>query len=352
MISKKISIIIPMYNVKDYIVETIESVINQTMEDIELVLIDDCSSDGTYEIAKKYLERYPNITLIRNKKNQGVSASRNIGLKLSKGHYIYFLDSDDYIEKDAIKKLYMAAQRENADLVIGNHLIYQNEETKSPWMLEKFPSLTMAGEKNLLKNPELYFLIYSCGKLFSKELINDLKFSEQIYNGEDQPFTLYAYLNAKKIYLEPCITFYYRMRKPGDVSLSQTEGLLEEKITGFINMIELSKKYIDESPNEPNIKEDLFIFYLNRVLTLNLWNPLSKALKSPSKYNCFSIIRTLNISVNNLTDEVVLKTPAITEYIRNIKPYVYALNKEVAKEYLKLLKTIKEKRDRAKNRLL
>ncbi len=112
----KISVIIPVYNVENYLRECVDSVLNQTFSDYEIILVDDGSTDISGKICDKYAVKDDRVNVI-HKKNGGLSNARNVGLKKAVGEYIYFLDSDDYIKTDALEKLYNTAISEKADVV-------------------------------------------------------------------------------------------------------------------------------------------------------------------------------------------------------------------------------------------
>ena len=101
MRTPKVSVIIPVYNAQNYLSECIDSVLRQTMQDFEVICIDDGSSDDSYSILKKYEETDERVVLL-SQTNQGVSAARNVGIDKTRGEYIYFLDSDDYIEPNML----------------------------------------------------------------------------------------------------------------------------------------------------------------------------------------------------------------------------------------------------------
>ncbi len=126
----KISVIIPIYNVEEYIEECINSVINQTFKDIEIICINDGSPDNSEKIVKKLAKKDKRIKYI-SKNNEGLSATRNLGVKESTGEYIYFLDSDDYIQPDTLEKCYNYAEENNLEVVyFGADSFYDSEELK------------------------------------------------------------------------------------------------------------------------------------------------------------------------------------------------------------------------------
>src|SRR5699024_7704751 len=114
--SVKVSIIIPAYNVEDYIEQCIKSVIQQSYSNIEIIVINDGSTDGTRKIIEKYIENNENLVL-KNQDNQGQSAARNKGIELSKGEYIMFLDSDDYLSTNTVKNLVSNIEKYEPDLI-------------------------------------------------------------------------------------------------------------------------------------------------------------------------------------------------------------------------------------------
>ena len=123
---KKVSIIIPIYNVEEYLSQCLDSIVNQTYSNLEVILINDGSTDNCLEICNKYINKY-NWKLI-NKKNGGLSSARNAGLKEFTGDYVYFIDSDDWIKEDMIEVLVSLLENKKADIVeCGIYWVYDNE---------------------------------------------------------------------------------------------------------------------------------------------------------------------------------------------------------------------------------
>ena len=114
----KVSVIVPIYNVEKYLLRCIDSLIAQSLKDIEVILVDDGSPDQCPQLCDEYAEQYKNIKVI-HQKNAGLGMARNAGLKIAKGEYIAFVDSDDYLDTDALEKLYQTAKKESADTVLG-----------------------------------------------------------------------------------------------------------------------------------------------------------------------------------------------------------------------------------------
>ncbi|MBR1884084.1 MAG: glycosyltransferase family 2 protein [Clostridia bacterium] len=127
-----ISVIIPCYNVKDYVRKAVDSVLNQSYKNLEIIIVDDSSTDGTYEILKEYEEENKGkITLIRNEENSGSAAySRNVALKVANGEYIGFIDPDDYVDEDYFLNLYNAL-KENDSLISCTDIVLVDEKGRS-----------------------------------------------------------------------------------------------------------------------------------------------------------------------------------------------------------------------------
>ena len=144
----EISIVVPLYNAEKYIETCIVSILNQTFENFEVIVVDDCSTDNTLEIVQKFDD--PRIKIVHQFKNSGESASRNLGLANARGKYVYFMDDDDAILEDNLENFYRAAEESNADIVHMNAWIDTDE---------KFPSGADAIiNKEYCNNPEPRFL--------------------------------------------------------------------------------------------------------------------------------------------------------------------------------------------------
>lgn len=129
----KVSVIIPVYNVEKFIDKCLNSVVNQTLKEIEIIVVNDSSPDNSQKIIDKYVKMYPKKVRSFIKENGGVSTARNFGLDKATGEYISFVDSDDYIDKDMLKKMYELAKKEDSDVVIcdivdhfSDHVMYYN----------------------------------------------------------------------------------------------------------------------------------------------------------------------------------------------------------------------------------
>lgn len=204
--SKLISVIIPAYNAEKYIVQCIENLLYQTYKNLEIIIVDDGSTDNTAQI----VQQYPDVKYIYQP-NSGVSVSRNTGIKAATGEYIHFMDADDLINSEFYEKMIREAIETNSDMA------------SCGFVFERYPGLTQKIEHKLLVvNTEDKILMTdvcnfgACWKYIFKLsflIENKLHFKEGIVAGEDRIFSLQAVFFAKKIVLVPDAVYIYKNRK-------------------------------------------------------------------------------------------------------------------------------------------
>ena len=184
----KISIIIPSYNNEKYLKRCIDSALNQTYPDIEVVCIDDKSTDNSLQLLKKYTEKDNRIKLLALSSNMGVSNARNIALQMITGECVCFLDSDDYLEKTACADLYDSLVRQNSDLACGGHIKVNSSNHKvSAWLPEK--DISGAPKADIFKFTKHRNVTQ---KLFKTQIIkeHDLTFNKDLNYMEDAVFLM------------------------------------------------------------------------------------------------------------------------------------------------------------------
>ena len=192
----KVSIIVPVYNVEKYIDKCINSILNQTFKDFELILVDDGSTDSSGDICDKYREIDDRVIVI-HKENGGLSSARNIGLKYSKGQYIGFIDGDDYVEKDMYKKLYSVCKDNNCEISIckfghevdGKYIGTQEDEYIK--IMNNYE-----GMEELFRG--VLYRVSSCNKLYKATIFKDITFPEGRIH-EDLSTTYKLFSNANKV---------------------------------------------------------------------------------------------------------------------------------------------------------
>lgn len=207
----KVSVIIPVYNVEDYIEKCLDSVVNQTLKEIEIIVV----NDGTKDNSMKKIEKYFSDLRIKiiNKENGGLSSARNAGLAIAKGEYISFIDSDDFIEEKMLEELYN--ESENADIVFSDNLNYNMIDSKVSKEERKFFFDNMV-------NKGSYICMYSSAvvwnKIYKREFIeiNNLKFVEGIIH-EDDIFTIKSHFLAEKVKYIKKFHYYYRVNRKDSI---------------------------------------------------------------------------------------------------------------------------------------
>lgn len=234
-----VSIIIPAFNVENYISRAIESSLQQTYSDIEVIIVDDGSADNTLQIANKYAVKDCRVK-VRSKDNGGVSSARNIGLQVASGSKLIFLDSDDWLELNAIQHL-VSLSKHNKDLLIccDRYWVSESEDNKTTkvYPAKRIPTKTVAIKDALMCiGSGKYNLQSACYKLFDRSIIekHSLRFQETIHYGEDGLF-VYEYLKLTKglVYTsEPLWDIYERTG-------SATKSGYNKKMLTALDMVDI-----------------------------------------------------------------------------------------------------------------
>ena len=202
-----ISIIIPVYNVKAFICRCIDSILNQTYKNIDVILVDDGSTDGSSLICDNYSIKYANIRAFHTR-NHGLSAARNYGIKKAKGNFIMFIDSDDFIPEFAVETLLNGIIKYNADIACGKlYKIYPNET--NPHEINNCKYILLDNEKALENMMYMHNITNSAsGKLYKRKLFDNIEFPEgRLY--EDLG-TIYNVLGkSSKVVITDDIVYYY-----------------------------------------------------------------------------------------------------------------------------------------------
>lgn len=181
---KKVSIIVPVYNVEEYLDKCLNSLVNQTLKDIEIIVVNDGTRDNSQDIIDKYKEKYPKLIKAYKKENGGLSSARNYGLDKASGEYISFIDSDDYIDINMMKEMYNKAHDNNFDVVVCDmEYIYKNY-TK---VVSSLIDIDLK-DKEEIKKHMINIYPAACNKIYKKNIIKDLKFKEGVWY-EDVEFT-------------------------------------------------------------------------------------------------------------------------------------------------------------------
>jgi len=294
----EISIIIPIYNVEAYLKRCIESVLCQSFKDIEIILINDGSTDSSYKIASCYSKKDSRIKLFNNK-NQGLSASRNFGIKKASADYIFFLDSDDSIDKNTIEQMYKLAKQTNCDIVMSRYIRkFQNDKIEHKEL--DYTRFLKNNTSMQINNKEIFFELISsnipatiCSRLYKKSLFieNNVFFPKEIYFEEISTLFKLHYYAKKTTYLNKFIYNWYI--NPSSISMTTSKKHIKDIFKMlFINYTFLIEKglylklknrlviktikyieYLFELINKEEGKEPLFKL-LSKFITI--FNTLSK----------------------------------------------------------------------------
>lgn len=261
----KVSIIIPVYNTKKYLSKCLDSVVNQTLEDIEIIIVDDKSTDGSIDIEVEYAKRYPNISLICLAKNSGVAVARNIGLQYAHGKYISFIDSDDYIDLDMLEKMYDACEDTSSPIARVNRKLVVNGINVS--FLSRAVKLS---EYEIFNPEESDIIVKECpactNKLFLREFIQGRAFQENI-KWEDYPYTIPLIATAPQIVSVPNTNYNYNINVTG-TTMTDFRKFNPRILDIFDGSDMISKEVITEDTKD-SIKEQLeYVFMINSMQRL------------------------------------------------------------------------------------
>lgn len=308
----KVSVIVPIYNVEKYLEKCINSLLSQTLEDIQIILVNDGSKDNSGNIAKEYEKNNKNRVIYVEKENGGLSDARNYGLKYATGDFIAFLDSDDYIEKNAYEEMYNKAIEENADYV----------ECDFIW---EFPNKIRVDKQYPYKNKKemLSFVrVVAWNKLIKRQLItdNNLEFPKGLrYEDVEFTYKLIPFVN-KFAYVDK--TFIHYVQREGSIANVQNERTAEiftilDNVIEFYKKNNIYEKYRDEL--EYNYARYLLCSSLKRMCKIKDKSIREKLLTENWE--------RLNSNFPNWKKNVILKTvnTGKNKYMRTINKTTYKI---------------------------
>lgn len=210
----KLSILVPVYNVEQYLERCLESVFSQTDERCEVILVDDGSTDNSGQICDRYQLKYPSQCRVYHKENQGAYPTRNYALDRANGEYLWFIDPDDYIEPKSIESLRLIiAENNNPDIIIAAYRRCTDTWTGEIENQEQSPHI-VSGEEYLVEG---YFKIgYLWNHIYRHAFITqkNLRFNDKLYTQGDSLFNAYAYVVAKRIFLSDIVIYNYYQGNP------------------------------------------------------------------------------------------------------------------------------------------
>ena len=315
----EISVIIPVYNVEDYLRECLDSICNQTFDDIEIICVNDGSTDSSPEILNEYARKDSRVKII-SQNNQGLAASRNNGYALAQGKYIYFIDSDDYLQEDALEKLYNNAISNDSDMVLFKFQKvddFKNVHKRGvAFRIDNilgdvdYDNLTFTYRD--VKKQVMNSAFSACLKLYKKEFIDTLDFTFPVgLNFEDVPVHVMVMIEAERISFVPESLYNYR---------SNPNSILNSTANGFdiFKVIYMVEDYLVKN-NRYDEFEDEFIFFKIAQILLYLKSEKSEEYFTKTKEEFEKI---------TIKNEKTLR-----KY--DIKHYNLVLNSENYEDYIK-----------------
>lgn len=334
-VNELVSVIVPIYNVEDTLERCIDSILQQTYMNIEIILVNDSSPDDSETICQKYKSEHPNIIKYFKKENEGLGLTRNYGMKRANGNYVVFVDSDDYIEKDMITQMMQCAVDNNADIVASS-FVY-NGHTQAEVGGEKLyigkkeiQSLInrMSGNKNCKTNDQ--FNVSACTKLYSKHFLDQhvLVFkSEREYIWEDMAFNVDAFSCAERIYVMDS-AFYHYDYNPESLTHSYDANRFEKIMKMYcylkdklndIGMYDLCKFRLSNNflGNARTTFKLEALFNEHHVAEKNICRMLKNEVLQEIVTNCDSSSLSLQQKIFNIA--IVCKRPKLILFLSNIQ---------------------------------
>ena len=271
----KVSVIIPVYNTEDYLKECIESLVNQTLREIEILIVNDGSTDSSLEIMKEFKNKYPNIIKIFDKVNGGQASARNYALPFAQGEYLGFVDSDDWVDSTMYEEMYEKAEKEDADIVICD-------------MVDHFPDRTVCYPSSRFEN-KFKVTPSACNKLFKRSLVKEDVFPVGLWY-EDFEFTTMQLMKTDCISVIHKGLYHCHCR---EVSTMYNNN--SEKNQDILVVLEHLVEYVEKNGWYEKYKNVLEYLYIDHVLITSI-NRVQKQKNENKK-----------IVINNLRKEVLKK---------------------------------------------
>lgn len=222
-----VSVVVPVYNVEKYIAQCLDSIQNQSYKNLEILCVDDCGDDDSVKIVKEYAKSDNRIKLIKHKKNKGLGGARNTGFKKASGKYIFFIDSDDWIENNCIETVVQKLIDTDLNTVIFKaDVFWENTRRRTPIWFESYKRYP-EGFFEIDENNMCYLPHYSWNKGYDREFLikNNIFWQEGVIY-EDMEFFFKVFINSPKTYMIDSPLYIYRRR--GDSIIGKCYGNLEK----------------------------------------------------------------------------------------------------------------------------
>ncbi|KEK25453.1 glycosyltransferase [Bacillus gaemokensis] len=313
MIKTKLSVVITNYNKEQYLEQCLESVISQTLKNIEIIVVDDGSTDNSRKVLQQYQKQHEHLTIYMQK-NAGVSVARNVGLQHAKGEYVTFLDADDYVNKMAYEQLYELANQKGADIAIANITCFNEYRHWPLSYMKKVFDKKLPVIRHITTHSELHLTPSASNKIFKRELCrqHNILFDEDLQVGEDLLFTQQSFLTAKRIIVKDIPFLNYRVINSGEnLSKKTSISFFQQLVTLQKKLENLYKKHQKKSYIQ-FIERRQWKFFLDSII-----------LKCPffSKEQISQVIQLgneflLNLCDPNVTENLNVRDQLVTEMIK------------------------------------
>lgn len=319
----KVSVIVPVYNTEKYLKRCLDSLVNQTLKEIEIIIINDCSPDNSKQILNKYEKKYNNVKVFHNKTNKGIGYNRNFGIEKATGEYIGFIDSDDYVDMTMYEKLYNKAKKDDLELVVCNfHKMLEKENS----LEEITPDFIIEEQKNtvLEKTPSLLSKVNLApwNKLYKRSLLgSDIRFPEKL-KYEDAIVVVKALARSKKIGFIKEKLNYYLVRNKSETTV------MDKRV---FDILEITKQIIAELKSHnyyENIKEEVEAWVTRNLFRYTLQQKYQKDSNLKNKF-VDDVFSYLNTNFPNWKKNKIWKK-------RNIFKRTIESNKLLTKLYCKI----------------
>ena len=264
----RISFCIPVYNANSYLASCIESIYAQNIDQFEIICVDDCSTDGSFELLNGLCAKYPELVVKRNETNRGISYARNLALELSRGNYVWFVDADDMMCPYTAELYLKIAEKESADAVLGNFIAFQ--DGLSP----EYQNGTDQYHRVSFSNMDDYYPKRSTGYpcfgvwlgLFNKSFLlkNHIRFRESLNIYEDYTFYFEFGMASKNVIRVEHYGYYYRIRENSASHLDRNV-LMKRGFECSKQVLAIYEGYRDQCTEELQETYDLHVFIMKRL---------------------------------------------------------------------------------------
>ncbi|MCI8471341.1 MAG: glycosyltransferase family 2 protein [Clostridia bacterium] len=338
-----VSIIVPVYNGEKYIEKCIESINKQTYKEIEIIVINDGSTDKTKEILEEISMKQKNMTILNKKENKGTAICKNIGIQHSKGKYIFFVDSDDTITEDAINKMLNLLKKNNGDAIRTTYRFdYNGKIVKGN---EKIENIAFAQNRKveLIQKFLLDQIHGFCSGVFllKKDIIikNNIRFKEDMTIMEDFIFLLEIIKNSNVIVTSDLVTLYYYQNNAG---LTKSYQDIEKRWYNIKVRLDYTIKIIQKYKSLEKYQEDSIRYLVSMYIKSTKYIFLKKVDIQEERQN----VKNLKKNVNDLINGYQIDT---NKFNLICKIIYYFLNKEKTKS-LHIMFGVLDKVERIRNR--